>query len=641
MFQFQENPAALFAVIIGIDRYDDIDVPDLSGAVADADAINEFLLRIHVSQNRIVNLRDEEATRKAILQALRDIATNDVIGAQDPILIYFAGLGSETHAPSTWTTSASKKTIQMILPCDFISKGSQHDAGQGIFDMDLIQIFYNISRKKSDNITVVFDCCHSGSGSRNPNDQTLLHRCFAVPFGYAIPGDVCMPEVEYRDEGFASHILLAACKHGQHAMESHGRGVFTEALIILLQREGIKLTYKDIIAHLPDLPMQNPQCVGINQDRMLFNSTINDSRPPRMYGIQSNPNQKDKYILSAGEAHGVMDKAEFSVYYDTSMTTSIGSVVVTTAHAHTSQCSAVNGTSFLLSQPAYAVQTRVGKGSDLRVFVPYNTDFQNFHLRSHEEMGLSYPRPAGRFFHLVDGVDEHPDLILDVHDGLVSFEIRDPICRQYDLTHMSLDDIPAHDFEHLLSVLRNAAYFYCFLRHSRKDTRLIEKVQLECLELEPSGELTSDLEEVFVPKSGGGNLIIGGRIILKVDEDIPYGFRITNSSNIPLHAIFLYLGINDLSIHSYCLPTASVSLPASGELNIGFGNSVWPARAYFLLENRKVDVGFIKLYISTIYMEFSTLPDSLLHSPHLVESQVHARIEETCEAFTIPVIQRL
>ncbi|KAG6824171.1 hypothetical protein H0H92_007786, partial [Tricholoma furcatifolium] len=223
MSRFQENPAALFAVIIGIDRYNDIDVPDLSGAVADADAISEFLLHIDVPRDRIVNLRDGEATRKAILQALRDIASNEMIGTQDPILIYFAGFGSETHPPSTWTTTPSNQMIQMILPCDFISKGSQHDMGQG-------------------------------SGSRNPNDQTLAHRGFPLPFDY-IPGDVLMPESEWsKDESLASHVLLAACRRGQYAMESHGRGVFTEALIILLQREGIQLTYKDIIAQLPDLP---------------------------------------------------------------------------------------------------------------------------------------------------------------------------------------------------------------------------------------------------------------------------------------------------------------------------------------------------------------------------------------------------
>ncbi|KAG6823004.1 hypothetical protein H0H92_011754 [Tricholoma furcatifolium] len=237
-----------------------------------------------------------------------------------------------------------------------------------------------------------------------------------------------------------------------------------------------------------------------------------------------------------------------------------------------------------------------------------------------------------RIILVVDDVDEHPDLILDVRDGLVSFEIRDPICRQYGLTHMSLNNIPAHDFEHILSVLRNAADFYSYLGHSRKDNRLIEKVQFECFELEQSGELTDDLDEVLVPKDGGGNLIIGGRIILKVDKNIPYGFRITNSSTIPLYVILLYLDISDLSIQTD-------SLPASGQLNIGFGDSGCPARSYFLPDNQKVDVGFLKLYVSTIFLDFSTTPNSPSLSSYPFEPCVRARIEEACEAFTIPVIQ--
>ncbi|KAG6824172.1 hypothetical protein H0H92_007787 [Tricholoma furcatifolium] len=149
---YQYRRSSLYAVVIGINQYKDSNVRDLLGAVADADAISDFLRDIGVPPNRIVNLRDEEATRKKILQALRDIAVKVVIGEQDPILIYFAGHGSETHAPGTWTTSTSNQMIQMIVPHDFISNGSQNEDGQGIFDMTLNQIFANISRKKSDNI---------------------------------------------------------------------------------------------------------------------------------------------------------------------------------------------------------------------------------------------------------------------------------------------------------------------------------------------------------------------------------------------------------------------------------------------------------------------------------------------------------
>ncbi|KAG6809065.1 hypothetical protein H0H92_001741 [Tricholoma furcatifolium] len=640
-----------WSMVIGINKYNDVDVPDLKGAVADADAISEFLLRIHVPQDRIVNLRDEEATRKAILQAISDIAANDLIGTQDPILIYFSGHGSETRPPRNWATSTSNQMIQMILPCDFSSKGSQHQDGQGIFDMNLNQIFEKISKKKSDNITVVLDCCHSGSGTRNPYGQTLARRGVQLPASYTIPEHVWMSEFPEssgqrarcrpsKDTGLSTHVLLAACKQGQCAVENNGRGAFTVALISILQQKGIELTYKDIIACLPALPMQNPQCEGINQDRMLFSSKIYGSRPPRMYEIHANPTQVNEYTLYAGELHGVMAEAKFSVYYDKSMTTPIGSVVVTAAHAHTSQCSAVNGTSFLLSQPAYAVQTRFGKGPDLRVFVPHNTDFQKFHLRLHEEMGRS------RFFHLVD-VDDHPDLILDVHDGLVSFEIRDPICRQYDLTHMTFDgDIRPDDSEDLLSILRSAAHFYWHLRHSGKDSHLINNIQFECFELESS---VTDGIDVFVPKDGGKNLITDDKIVLEDDQlgiELPYGFRVTNSLDDPLYAALFYFDMSDLAITAYHIPgyaakgNVDLSIPGKGSLPIGFGDSGCRPRTYNVEPPSRIDIGFVKLYVFTKYIDLSDISQKSPIPISRKDKPFKKERKEYWGTLTIPIIQR-
>ncbi|KAG6808941.1 hypothetical protein H0H92_002294 [Tricholoma furcatifolium] len=661
--------SSLYAVVIGINKYKDIGVPDLLGAVADADAISQFLLRIHVPQNRIVNFRDEEATRKAILQALRDIATNDAIGAQDPILIYFSGHGSETHPPNTWTTSTSNRMIQMILPCDFIKEGSQHKDGQGIFDMNLNQIFAKISKQKSDNITVVLDCCHSGSGTRNTVGQTIARRGVQLPASYTIPVHVWMSEfpessgqraiyMPSRDDGHSSHVLLAACKQGQSAMEIDGRGAFTVALISLLQQKGIELTYKDIIARLPDLPMQNPQCEGINQDRMLFTSKTNDSHYPRMYQIRrANPNQND-YTLNAGEAHGVMADAEFSVYYDEGRTTSIGSVFVISTRAHTSRCLAVNGTPFPLSQPAHAVQARFGKGPDLVVFVPHNADFHNFHLRFHElEMERAYTRPLERFFHLADSVDEQPDLILDVHNGLVSFEIRDQMCRDYGLTHITFggEEVRADDSENLLSILRSAAHFYWHLRHSGKDTTLTDKIKFECFELESSGEFTDGidgLEEILVPKDGGINLIIDDMIILedaKLGEGVPYGFRVTNELKHPLYAALFYFSMSDLKITAYHTPgyaakgNVDPSIPGNGSLPIGFGDGGCDARTYDVrppLARRGIDIGFVKLYVSTKYVDVSDISQDPPMPVCRNDKPFKKQPKGLWGTLTIPIIQR-
>ncbi|KAG6862577.1 hypothetical protein C0993_002544, partial [Termitomyces sp. T159_Od127] len=146
--------STLFAVLIGINKYKDPKIPDLCGAVGDADAIENFLIsEVGVMKDRIVNIRDEEATREAIVKALRDLAQSSAIHAQDPIFIYYAGHGSECPSPiNGWKTNAANGMMKMLLPHDFNLQGSNDVQGQGIFDIALSQIFADIAMAKSDNI---------------------------------------------------------------------------------------------------------------------------------------------------------------------------------------------------------------------------------------------------------------------------------------------------------------------------------------------------------------------------------------------------------------------------------------------------------------------------------------------------------
>lgn len=147
----------MFAVVIGIDTYQDPEIVDLSGAAADADAVHEFLVtEVGIAKDRIVNLRNLQATRNAIITALGGLAINSSITADDPILIYYAGHGSETHSPLPEWWPASNGKIQMLLPCDFATTGAAKIDGQGVWDVTLSSILERIAHSKSDNIASPF-----------------------------------------------------------------------------------------------------------------------------------------------------------------------------------------------------------------------------------------------------------------------------------------------------------------------------------------------------------------------------------------------------------------------------------------------------------------------------------------------------
>ena len=125
--------------------------------------------------------------------------------------------------------------------------------------------------------TVIFDCCHSGSGTRgnDETDESTARSCELspkdVPDGLDAriykenPATEATTETVTRGlrfaKGFAmkdmnSHILLAACsanelaREDKKAQEAHGR--FTTALLELLRTvHPDQITYADVLSKIP------------------------------------------------------------------------------------------------------------------------------------------------------------------------------------------------------------------------------------------------------------------------------------------------------------------------------------------------------------------------------------------------------
>ncbi|KAK0218645.1 caspase domain-containing protein [Armillaria fumosa] len=611
------HSAPLFALVIGIDKYRSSGIRDLSGAVADANAVDAFLQEtLRVPKGQIKNLRNEEATRLTIETAIKDLGNNPAIKKDDAILIFYAGHGAEANAPSGWASANGK--IQMLVPHDFLPGGSgKSKQGQGVLDVRFSHLLADLATKKSDNITVILDCCHSGSGTRaDDDDPTFAVRGIDLPETYTVAQDL-LHDIEpdarssvvakgFETTGLLSHVLLTACKHGQEAGERNGRGVFTSALLGLLQEKGVdKLTYKDVINSLPDMHEQDPQCEGVHQSRYLFNSKV-VSPQRELYVISASPDTPGQYVLEAGEAHGITRNAQFIVFADRAMTSTLGTVVVKDTTAFTATCEFSprgNDIPFTLAAPGYALQTRVGEDRDVRLFVQSNERFPGVFERIANDM-----QAGKRGFRLVKSRDDEPDLVLAADGDVIYFEIMDKLCRQHGLIRMPFG-VDIDDSDALRRILQSSADFYWYLRHSSKRNILPEST-LECTQLKGTGEYTDELMEILMPDPNGHNLNVGGVIMVNVDEEAIYGFKITNPMSVPLYVSMFYFDVSDLSISSYYQPGSAkkdvdVSLPPRESLTIGYGASGTAPHIYTLREGQDVDVGFLKLFFSTEYMDLS------------------------------------
>jgi len=162
--------ASMRALLIGIDDYSASRIehkyaqspanergwPPLRGAVRDVDLLREMLIvRYGFQPEAIVTLRNQEATRDAILEAMeRHLiapATKDSV-----LFFYYAGHGSQVENS---LSDEIDRRDESIIPAD--SKLGAPD----IRDKELAVRFNRILDRKA-RLTVIFDSCHSGSVTR-------------------------------------------------------------------------------------------------------------------------------------------------------------------------------------------------------------------------------------------------------------------------------------------------------------------------------------------------------------------------------------------------------------------------------------------------------------------------------------------
>lgn len=140
----------MFALIIGINHYENL-AEVLYGCVKDATDMRDYLMTdLGVPESQIRLFTDTKAKRSDIIKAFIDIQNDTRIGPNDPILIFFAGHGDETDAPTGWPSGNADNQIQMIVPQDF--NRDPLNQVHGIPDHTLAALLNGIASKHGDNI---------------------------------------------------------------------------------------------------------------------------------------------------------------------------------------------------------------------------------------------------------------------------------------------------------------------------------------------------------------------------------------------------------------------------------------------------------------------------------------------------------
>lgn len=621
----------LHALIIGINTYPDESLGNLSCAVNDAQAFSEFLKsQLHVSPTNIHLLFDEHATHDGIIDGFRQHLTcNPRIAFGDPIVFYYAGHGSQYLSPPSWNTDDGQ--FEAICPTDRGTVDPKTGATiTDIGDHTLGNLLLELSKAKGDNVTVIMDCCHSGSGTRAPvkfrprlapplEDEAAV---LAMLRESSVLGIEDQDELEnttrharpisFKHSSLATHVLLAACLQGELAYEHDdgSSGLFTSALIAALGAAHLqRLTYTTLIASLDIQPrIQHPQCEGQHKHRALFNGRAfgaNRRLVPLSTPIPAPGGNEQKPILrvEAGAMHGVVPGTVFGVYPHKFCVGEAphARVVTRDVHAVWSFVDPLGLDEAAPPSPTVATATAPGTYAGVLLWANDRDPVSIAFGGATESRNLARDiMTQGRKAGLEVAVDE-------IRDEEVQGERRVvPIVSlgEHEITVERRDsDVPAPRMSwpirlpgDALAALNRVARFEMHLRRHNPARPLGDSVTMRFCR---HGAGRAD------PLGSDGHLRIR-------DDDAEYVILLENHSERDLWVSLHYFDPGEYSVHCmYAPPSATMRAPlrAGQQLALGEGSSGVEPFEFVLRDDEKEDSGWVKAWLSDEYADLSMMEE--------------------------------
>ncbi|KAL7917667.1 caspase domain-containing protein [Trichoderma austrokoningii] len=283
----------------------------LQGPINDVDSM-EALLQRHGFQ--IVRRCGPEATRNNILDSWEQLIA--MVTKDDAVVVFYSGHGGlvEPLLTGAIANPAQSKRYQFIVPVDY----NDDVSGEfyGILDVEISELVRQTT-KKTENVTVIFDCCHSGRMARDP-----WHNENAVPRSLprvkheklwehikALPREVLGTGDDASPEGNEHAVRVVAAADSETAWEytderGQSVGALTKALVPALD-QALKagVSWKEVLLRVCEqvnceFPQQHPQAEG-PYTRLVFSK---DTKESSALGVME---EDGRVFIDAGSLAGV------------------------------------------------------------------------------------------------------------------------------------------------------------------------------------------------------------------------------------------------------------------------------------------------------------------------------------------------
>ncbi|MBL4849038.1 MAG: caspase family protein [Planctomycetes bacterium] len=199
-----ENEARTFVLVVGVERYADPKITNLSYAEDDAQAVYDFFAkdpRSPTTKDRVRLLVGKQATRVEVLSAIEEHLVSRAVGPRDTAILYFAGHGfSDTKGVylATSDTKLDKLRYTAISWVELQRLWSQIGAGRRV---------------------LFADACHSGGaveGLRGPGGigRRALARKLKPDFASVVIAATGANELSMEDKGSKHGVFTASLLNG-------------------------------------------------------------------------------------------------------------------------------------------------------------------------------------------------------------------------------------------------------------------------------------------------------------------------------------------------------------------------------------------------------------------------------------------
>lgn len=217
--QNQTAGGAKFALLVGINDYDDKGISDLQGTENDVKLMTELLVDVYKFDEKtdirtLVSAKGSKtekptkanitaAFRAHLIENARRFKEKNPSSDGATVLFYYSGHGS--YVPDQATEKEGKDEYsdgldETIVPMDAERTSETTD----IRDDDLNAWFTEL-KKYTSNITFVFDSCHSGTVTRGANNKSIKGREFAnAQKTQTRGGDAPLNETMDKEEGYVT-----------------------------------------------------------------------------------------------------------------------------------------------------------------------------------------------------------------------------------------------------------------------------------------------------------------------------------------------------------------------------------------------------------------------------------------------------